>query len=102
MGPGERNPKPSGSETAFLSSGGKVAKAVREYSREFHTPENRTGGSYSMHKIPLQLLRQVKAKAKREGVSIRAMLLRRMAEYLEEPSRTATVAKKHRNLAEYV
>jgi hypothetical protein len=59
-----------------------VAKTKREYSREF-TPRTE-GGSFTMHKIPSTLLNNVKAKAKREGVSLRAMLLRRMAEYLNE------------------
>ncbi len=46
----------------------------RGYSREF-TPRTETYGRYLLDKIPATLWRDVKAKAKREGVSVRALIL---------------------------
>ena len=56
----------------------------REYSREFTARTD--GKTYSMQGIPADLWRKVRAKSKREGVSLRAMLLRRLTEYLNEPA----------------
>jgi hypothetical protein len=60
-----------------------MAKTKREYNRDF-TPRGNDGTSFSCHRIPVTLMANVKAKAKREGLSLRAMVLRRFTEYLEE------------------
>jgi hypothetical protein len=59
-----------------------MARPKREYSREF-TPRN-DGTSFSVHRIPSTLMADVKAKAKREGVSLRALVLRRFSQFLDE------------------
>lgn len=46
----------------------------RGYSREF-TPPTDAYGRYLLDKIPAQFWREVRAKAKREGVSLRALIL---------------------------
>jgi hypothetical protein len=51
----------------------------REYSREFSpTGEMR---SYTISRIPAGLWQQVQRKAKREGVSLRALVLRHLSEW---------------------
>lgn len=46
----------------------------RGYSRQF-TPRSETYGRYLLDKIPATLWREVRAKAKREGISVRALVL---------------------------
>jgi len=46
----------------------------RGYSREF-TPRTDTYGRYLLDKIPATLWRDVQAKCRREGISVRALLL---------------------------
>lgn len=53
----------------------------RGYSRDF-TPRSGTYGRYLLDKIPATLWRDVKAKAKREGISIRALLLKLLTDWL--------------------
>lgn len=55
----------------------------RGYSREF-TPRSETYGRYLLDKIPATLWRDVRAKAKREGVSIRALLLKLLSDWLAQ------------------
>ena len=54
----------------------------RGYSRDF-TPRTDTYGRYLLDKIPATLWRDVRAKAKREGVSIRALLLQLLTEWVD-------------------
>lgn len=51
-----------------------MAKAKRGYSREFPTTREKRV-SFMLDKIPPALWIRVKAKAKREGVSLRALIL---------------------------
>lgn len=53
----------------------------RGYSREFK-PRGDTGKRYLLDKIPAGLWSEVRAKAKREGVSIRALILRLLSEWV--------------------
>ena len=55
----------------------------RGYSRDF-TPRTDTYGRYLLDKIPATLWREAKAKAKREGVSMRALLLGFLRDWLEQ------------------
>ena len=54
----------------------------RGYSRDF-TPRTDTYGRYLLDKIPATLWRDAKAKAKRDGVSIRAVLLTALKAWVE-------------------
>jgi hypothetical protein len=54
----------------------------RGYSRDF-TPRSGGYGRYLLDKIPATLWRDVRAKAAREGVSIRALLLGMLREWLK-------------------
>lgn len=54
----------------------------RGYSKDF-TPRTATYGRYLLDKIPAQLWRDVKAKAKRDGVSVRASILKLLSDWLE-------------------
>lgn len=54
----------------------------RGYSRDF-TPHGTTGKRYLLDDIPAGLWAEVKAKCKREGVSIRALILRLLSEWIE-------------------
>jgi hypothetical protein len=54
----------------------------RGYSRDF-TPHGQSGKRYLLDDIPAGLWADVKAKAKREGVSIRALILGLLKEWLE-------------------
>lgn len=56
----------------------------RGYSREF-TPRTETYGRYLLDKIPATLWRDVRAKAKREGVSVRAVVLGLLTDWLARP-----------------
>lgn len=54
----------------------------RGYSREFK-PHGDSGKRYLLDQIPAGLWRDVQAKAKREGVSIRALILKLLTEWLQ-------------------
>jgi hypothetical protein len=53
----------------------------RGYSREF-TPHGDTGKRYLLDDIPAGLWAAVKAKAKREGMSVRALILQLLTEWV--------------------
>lgn len=48
-----------------------------------YTPKSEKHGRYLLDKIPADLWRRVKAKAKRDGVSVRATILRLLTEWVE-------------------
>lgn len=58
----------------------------RGYTYEF-TPKSAKHGRYLLDKIPADLWRRVKAKAKRDGVSVRAFLLKRLTEWVDSEPR---------------
>lgn len=64
--------------------------AKRGYSREFR-PHGDTGKRYLLDDIPAGLWSDVKAKAKREGISLRALILSLLREWLK---RAATSQEK--------
>ena len=53
----------------------------RGYSRDF-TPHGDTGKRYLLDDIPAGLWTAVKAKAKRQGLSLRALILQLLTEWL--------------------
>lgn len=53
----------------------------RGYSREFR-PHGDTGKRYLLDEIPAGFWRDVREKAKRDGVSIRALILKLLATWL--------------------
>jgi hypothetical protein len=55
----------------------------RGYTYDF-TPRSETYGRYLLDKIPATLWAKVRAKAKREGVSVRAVLLRFLSEWVKD------------------
>lgn len=55
--------------------------AKRGYSKEF-TPHGDSGKRYLLDQIPAGLWADVKAKCKREGVSVRALILRLLKEWV--------------------
>lgn len=57
----------------------------RGYSREF-TPAPQGHARYLLDKIPSSLWRKAQAKAKREGLSMRALILRLLRDWLGEAS----------------
>lgn len=61
--------------------------AKRGYSRDFKVHGD-SGKRYLLDQIPAGLWADVKAKAKREGVSIRALILRLLTEWVERGGRT--------------
>jgi hypothetical protein len=56
--------------------------AKRGYSRDFK-PHGDTGKRSLLDNIPAGLWSDVKAKAKREGVSLRALILRLLSDWLK-------------------
>lgn len=54
----------------------------RGYSKDFK-PHGDTGKRYLLDQIPAGLWARVRAKAKQEGVSLRALILRLLTEWLE-------------------
>lgn len=62
-----------------------MAKQKRGYSRDF-TPRTERRVTLTIDRIPPTLLNAAKAKAKREGVSIRSTVLRLLREWLGEAS----------------
>ena len=55
----------------------------RGYSRDF-TPHGDTGRAYLLDQIPAGLWSQVRTKAKREGISLRALILKLLTAWLQE------------------
>ena len=55
----------------------------RGYSRAF-TPKTEAHGRYLLDKIPAAFWIQVKAKAKRDGVSLRALILGLLKDWLAQ------------------
>lgn len=60
-----------------------MKKAKRAYSHEF--PFTETAKRYLLDSIPAGLWRRVQAKAKREGVSVRVIILRFLTSWVEAP-----------------
>jgi hypothetical protein len=56
----------------------------RGYSKEFK-PYGETGKRYLLDQIPAGLWARVREKAKREGVSLRALILRLLTEWADQP-----------------
>lgn len=54
----------------------------RGYSRDF-TPRSETYGRYLLDKIPATLWTEARAKAKREGMSMRGLLLTLLRRYVD-------------------
>ena len=63
-------------------------RMTRGYSREF-TPHSDTYGRYLLDKIPATLWREVRATAKRDGVSVGALLLSLLTEWCESRRKEA-------------
>ena len=61
----------------------RAATPKRGYSKAFR-PRAGTGRSYLLDKIPVSLWVAVQEKAKREGISIRALILTKLTNWLEE------------------
>ena len=59
----------------------------RGYSREFR-PVGATGKRYMLDAIPAGLWNDVRAKAKREGISLRALILSQLDQWVNEKGRT--------------
>lgn len=55
----------------------------RGYTYEF-TPKSEKHGRYLLDKVPADLWRRVKAKSKRDGISIRAYLLGCLTRWVDE------------------
>jgi hypothetical protein len=64
------------------AAGPQVVVKKRGYSRDF-TPATEKHGRYLLDKIPADLWRRARAKAKREGVSMRALLLGWLRSWVE-------------------
>jgi hypothetical protein len=60
-----------------------MAKTKRGYSREFK-PHGQTGKRYMLDEIPAGMWTAVREKAKQEGVSLRALILGLLKEWLEK------------------
>lgn len=56
---------------------------TRAYSRDW-TPPDGKGTTYAIHAIPTPFWRQVRAKATREGVSLRALILGMLQAWLKD------------------
>lgn len=63
-----------------------VSMTKRGYSREFR-PHGDTGKRYLLDDIPAGLWREVREKAKREGVSLRALILKLLTEWVGRSAR---------------
>ena len=57
--------------------------AKRGYSRAF-TPHGDTGKRYMLDEIPAGLWARVKAKVKRKGLSLRAVILQLLTDWVEQ------------------
>jgi len=60
--------------------------AKRGYSREFK-PHGTTGRSYLLDEIPAGFWVEVRAKAKKDGVSLRALILGLLKKWLAEEAK---------------
>jgi hypothetical protein len=60
---------------------GYASMMKRGYSRDF-TPRSDTYGRYLLDKIPATLWANVRAKAKRDGISVRAVILGLLQEWV--------------------
>ena len=58
------------------------ARPTRAYSRDF-TPSLGDGHDFKIRRIPDAFWKQVQSKAKREGVSLRGMLLTHLQQWVE-------------------
>jgi predicted HicB family RNase H-like nuclease len=56
----------------------------RGYSKDFK-PHGGSGKRYLLDQIPAGLWARVREKAKREGVSLRALILKLLTEWVNEP-----------------
>lgn len=56
----------------------------RSYSKDFR-PRGATRHQFTIDRVPVTLFRRIRAKAKREGVSIRAMVLNFLDEWSKPP-----------------
>jgi len=61
---------------------GRTVRPTRAYTRGF-TPHG-DGVEFKVRRIPSTFWKQVQAKAKREGVSVRGMFLTTMQQFLEQ------------------
>ena len=59
----------------------------RGYSRDFR-PKAGTGKRYMLDAIPAGLWNDVRTKAKREGVSVRALILSQLRTWVDDERRT--------------
>lgn len=59
--------------------------AKRGYSRDF-TPHGTSGKRYLLDDIPAGLWSEVKARSKREGISVRALILNLLTQWLASPA----------------
>ncbi len=75
----------NGSGICVPSRGEGAVEMKRGYSRDF-TPRSETYGRYLLDKIPAQLWNDVKAKAKREGISMRGLILKLLKNWLAGPT----------------
>lgn len=66
-----------------MNTGNIAVMAKRGYSREF-TPQTDRRIKFDIDRIPPTLFEAVKAKAKREGVSLRALTLRLWKAWIEQ------------------
>jgi hypothetical protein len=61
-----------------------VAKTKRGYSRDYR-PHGNSGKRYLLDKIPAGLWTSVREKAAREGVSLRALILSLLKDWVKTP-----------------
>lgn len=66
-----------------MTSATLAGMAKRGYSKDF-TPRGDTGKRYLLDKIPAGLWRDVREKAKREGVSVRALILQLLTQWIQK------------------
>ena len=60
-----------------------MVSTKRGYSKDF-TPHADSGKRYLLDNIPAGLWAEVKAKAKREGISVRALILQLLTKWIHE------------------
>jgi len=60
----------------------RIVRTVRPYSKKF-TPHGDSGKHYLLARIPAGLWTAVRAKAKRDGFSLRTLILQLLTEYVE-------------------
>jgi hypothetical protein len=58
---------------------------TRGYSRQFTPRAGSTSARYLLDKVPATLWKAARARAKREGLSMRALLLHLLTEWLDSP-----------------